>query len=408
MLNINLYPCRGIAFPMYLNTSRSDRRNIINKNSLRDAGHLRLPTMLCIALLLAIFIPGKNALSQKATLSSLEQDVLKYRHNLHRGHAIIEVTRIDGGRKKFSRIEAFFDGSKVRTNVLQTLRHTLPDGESKESRDLYKYAFTPEENLFHTDFQTKPGEPVAAYRDDVKLLNSETGHRVRKMNLTYRIDPRKLGIVPGDLGSLHSRGIQDILNRPDRKLINSKEINAGGHSTWMHEYQLNNGIKLKLEISPEHGPSVMAAELKFLSPRGATIIDRIDNILTQYGPDRIWFPESIRYFRSVNGVKGSESEFRILEAQFNINIDPELFTLAGMDIPKGTMVILDPPDKEGRTFFWDGTQLSTESQIQSRTLTDFPVASRFQRRWGWLITANLLFIAAIGFFAGYRFLSSHR
>ncbi len=82
---------------------------------------------------------------------------------------------------------------------------------------------------------------------------------------------------------------------------------------------------------------------------------RLDIVWKQW--DGTWFPERLEQM-SINPA-GEESKRMVVSvefAEFNIDIDPQVFTLSGLEMPIGQLIDnwLEEPPRAGR---WDGERI---------------------------------------------------
>jgi hypothetical protein len=85
-------------------------------------------------------------------------------------------------------------------------------------------------------------------------------------------------------------------------------------------------------------------------------MDSIESEMKQYDVGGVWFPEVVTYQRSVGGKIEREQVLTVDSAEFNVEADKKLFTLAGMNIPPATLV-MGALDENGISQEWDGEKL---------------------------------------------------
>jgi hypothetical protein len=71
--------------------------------------------------------------------------------------------------------------------------------------------------------------------------------------------------------------------------------------------------------------------------------------------EKVWFPKRLEYSRHFEGQTLMREKMEVLEASFNDTVDPDLFTLKGLDLPVGTHVQVTP--RRGTSLHWDGSRL---------------------------------------------------
>jgi hypothetical protein len=200
---------------------------------------------------------------------------------------------------------------------------------------------------------------VAVAMSDV---STEEGRRSARGQAVYRVDPRRIGIIPGPMASLHSMALEDLLVHPDRRESSVEEGREGGAPVWRVKYVRRDGGVVTLRIDAGRGYSVIDSSVEAVGPSGNTITDRIVSELEQYGPDGIWLPSTTTYTRQIGDRTVETAVYGVNRAEFNTPVDPKTFTLAGMDIPPGTMVRETPPTTRG-TRYWDGNELKTRDSL---------------------------------------------
>ncbi|GIW96461.1 MAG: hypothetical protein KatS3mg110_4502 [Pirellulaceae bacterium] len=133
-----------------------------------------------------------------------------------------------------------------------------------------------------------------------------------------------------------------------------------GHDAIVTEHvlggtELPEGGVRTIWIVPDLGYSVVKMEFRG-NVRNQLLLDRLQVRVKAFEGDRgtVWFPEWARTERHLSGGLSHAFEVEIWDAQFNKPVDPNLFTLGGMDIPPETSV---HDNITGRAYKWDGKQL---------------------------------------------------
>jgi hypothetical protein len=329
----------------------------------------------------------------------LEKRALSGRAVIQRGRVDFDVDRTLRGVATRGSYIVVFDGSKTRTDMVRSMLHNLSDGRSIDSVNTFKFVFTDADELYYFDFAPDELTKLAAYKRDVL---TEAGRRSAKGDAVYRIDPRRLGIVPGSVGALHSYSVEDILGRPDRRNASVRMTEEKSASSWRIEYERSDGTAVMLLIDPAKGDSLVEASFKCSTREGELSVERVVNEMTQYGSEQIWFPQTVTFSHSIGDREAEGATYTVRRAEFNIDIDPSTFTLAGMNIPPGTMVE-EIPQTDAGIRYWDGTELRTEAELRPRNVLELETTTpKSGVKWGLILAGNVLLLFAFVSFVIWR------
>jgi hypothetical protein len=308
---------------------------------------------LAVYLVSAALIAGDAAATKSDAPDALrlERQVLAARQAILRGEVSFHLARMNSSGEPEQELDyrITFDGDRLRTDVDQTILCGTGN-EAVLTKGLHKYVFTPSQLFYHTDITTPAGKSIALHQYDVKRARTD-GYS------SYRIDPRVVGVVPDDFPVLHSVRLESFLCRADRKNVLVERDVLGGVNTWHIKYDRADATAVELWVAPDQNHSVVRALLTS-SYRGDTLVDSIQCENTLYGQSAevVWYPQVVRYQRSLGGKLLWTSVLTITQAQFNQPVPEKVFTPAGMNIPKGTMV-MEFPQTGGVYKIWDGAKI---------------------------------------------------
>jgi hypothetical protein len=109
-------------------------------------------------------------------------------------------------------------------------------------------------------------------------------------------------------------------------------------------------------VSPEENYSIVYFEVA-ATIDGKTMISSIACKNKHCEPANVWFPETIDYSRKLDGQLLFEERISIRDAKFNVGVDSESFTVAGLGLRNGTSVLdMSLPDVDVQQE-WDGKKL---------------------------------------------------
>ncbi len=350
--------------------------------------------MLSMALINAVcplLLWANQAVPEEASPSphEVESRALAERRKILRGEVVFRLEETARGQQKpTTTFHVFFDGDSIRCDVMQTLLNQWPGGRATHSKDLHKYVFTPKTTLWHANTVSPDGKGVAAY----KMARNKTGPNGKPFGgnyLPYRLDPRLVGLAPCAPTLVYIVDMEYLLMRPDREDTSIAADVLDGVDTWRIEYRRKNGEPVKFWIAPSKGYSLLRASE--VEPYGdSKIEDSIQCEVEQFGAQQIWYPSRVYYERKLDGEKVMSSTLTTTHAEFNQPIDAALFTMAGMDIPAGTMVVEQPRNPDGGRE-WNGKELVLMGR-KSPTYTGPPSS----RPWmWWIVSINLLVVSVL-------------
>lgn len=345
--------------------------------------------MLGAAHLLIFTITSGVSFGEETTPSfeRIVNQVLQYRRNsCFRGQVKLHAVNRSRLRQETEfEYTIVFDGNKLRfdrkSRLLGSPKWTRPE----------KYIVT--EDRFIEDI------------DDELIVNS--GRRSHSDMRSYAdtvFHPRALGMtVSGTSGMIHN-GFGELIGRADRIKPTVSKDNIGGTHTWRLEFQLPNGANVSVWVSPRQGYSLVRGETRLESPNGQ-VLQSVVSELTQYPEGGIWYPSRTEHELSLNGEWHERQTIFVRKAEFGRDIDPTVFTLAGLDLKAGR-VVQDSTLGVPTGLIWDGkgTRRMTVNDTLGRRSSSLTRIS-----WkSWLLLSNAVICAVLASILLIRFLRARR
>jgi len=325
-------------------------------------------TTYVVVSLAGTFVAASLAMDTPAEVDNL---AIESRAQIRSGHVTLEIDGQSNGRSYSIHCETWFDGPKLRCDVTdgeaQALRGDTPLGSVSSSVVLTG------DQVIRVDHRTpKDGGAYVITLDDFPA----DGDRAKLIECP--IDPRLLGMIPLDItmASMHFTG-RDFVGgegASDHRV----ETSQLGHAV-RHE---SSDVIREYLVIPEKGHAVERIASRHTSSAGI-IADEAVSELAVFGTQAVWFPRLVDYKRHEGDLITRSEIVRVTDAEFNVDIPSEVFTLAGMKAPVGGTVVVnhgsDPTISE--VGIWDG------KAIQPTEFVDPPLVSaeRDNRRIALLI-----------------------
>lgn len=330
---------------------------------------------------------AENKELQVPDLATVENQVLKYRRKIQRGHVVFRqktyIKKIYMPR--FDRATTiWFDGKKVRND------------------NVFRYTDQPEDTPLHREVTCRNCEKEGYWVDYIDRRFPQGEYAVTMTNMVNKTNPESFGVIhPRLLGMVlesvpnlaTSRAhLESVIGRPDRENLRIQRPILKGEECWKITYKLNNAI-FRVWISPHQGPSIVRIE-GVSDITGQHVADSFESDLRKYRPSGIWYPQSSVYERRVNGESVEKEVTEVQVLSLNEPVDSVNFKLAGMNIPVDRRVhIFDKRKTPAGMKYWNGKEL-----VKKKTLPNTPLKSRrykpSSRRW--LLTVNAGLFALIG------------
>ena len=347
------------------------------------------------------------AVTEIPSASELELQSLNERTKIRSGVVEIEATK-QPASKPNPKYSLTFDGPLLRSVVEMSLAHGLPDGSLRNEMNKHYFVFTQDHQLYYTNFSPDGKSSVAASKRD---LRDPAYMAFSNAYLSYKIDPRKLGVVYQNICSFDGISNEDILAYPNWQDSRVEREIVDGETLWRIRHVGPAGLRTSLLIAPDRGYSVLETSVQSDIPPKKPMIDKVVSEVQQYGPEGIWFPKTSVYTRQLDDEVVMTETYEVVRAEFNIPVAAETFTLAGMDIPAGTMVAENP--RRNPTRFWDGEKLVIQAElpgVRPQAMQPLAEVSETGTNWWLLGLANGLVLLSITLFAVRRHIlrrSSH-
>ena len=308
---------------------------------------------------------------QAPTLSAteVEDKVIESRKILNSGHLVLLVTQ--ESTKLVSRIEFAFDGPLQRMDIIDPPGSFHVPGSSLKSdySQVRKHILTLDEFITHTSEERRNSEKFVASIVDLKKAKEQTENALNGnsyMSYQSMIDPRVIGAVPYGFGKWWIAHYESLFRLPNRTDINVVTESVDSTQMLKETFKCPSGALFSMWVDPESGFNPVRMTLESNVGKKNQYIDEMLAELSKYpsGSDDVWFPSKVQTHRIHNGKKLSSFTINIESAKFNVPIPPETFTLAGMDLPVGTIVdqgrsTKEPSSKIGRYGKWDGSKISS-------------------------------------------------
>ena len=325
----------------------------------------------------------------------VEKRALERRQSLRSGRLQVLVSHWSaggGGQRVVASLEfqIHFDGDQLRFDGMHTVPY--PEGGTPGTRITSKIVASPERWIYHSDDVGPDDRRQSVVMGKPELMESV------KIGVFH---PLRLGFVPTNATVLHAFRSEDFLGRPDRSKSSLETVVTDAGESFEIEYERLDGVIVRYTIAPSYDYSVTKAETESIHPSEGIVVDRITNTLRQWPSGQVWFPERIDFERTVAGEVVEGETIEIVDAEFNTNVAPEIFTLAGMNIPPGTGILEHPPHPGGSRE-WNGQEIVPiyrQPVGGSQRSADIRIEGGADRRRAIVIVAVNAVVAA--FFAGW-------
>jgi hypothetical protein len=233
----------------------------------------------------------------------------------------------------------------------------------------------------------------------VPILNMLEHSKAVGKPFTTPYDIRIFGITPTIDLRFKPQPLTAFIGNPQRSNLMMSDDMIGDKKCFKISFSF---MKRKEEnvmsiwICPELGYNPLKLEMNFTvsesdyKGKQKTIFD-IE--VSNNNNKKIWFPKKINckvmrganldnLFRSVN--------LAIEVVSFNKRLDPKLFDEHGLDLPVGTLVLIDPEPPVPDTYTWDGEKIVS---LSGATLEPYVISSRGNAFRYFLIAAGLALIS---------------
>jgi len=201
-----------------------------------------------------------------------------------------------------------------------------------------------------------PDEYTSGYRCAATIQGRGKGNNEQVPYWNEMTDPRVLGLTAEIYGHLYLSSLDDVLSR-----IKSEETTSAEETPTEKEPRRliclrarpRANVSCSIWIAPEQGNSIVRYESHVEGEKGFVSTMEAD---VENAGEKIWFPKSI----TVRRTRGNEvlmvEQLKVIRCKFNHDVDPRLFTLAGLDLRAGTSV-MENRRNFAADWVWDGEKL---------------------------------------------------
>lgn len=273
--------------------------------------------------------------------TTLELAAIESREAIESGHVVFSVVSDQNGDLWHDRVETWFDGDEIRTD------HTYDDVGRTPPRDPQPI-----------------GSPVCVYRsvsDYAVFHPSDLDYVARfgdadqmpEPHAMHLVDPRNYGMSTIPLTAW------PLIVDSTRRSVGRQIGNTVEEATEEIEGVSHQRIRIQVRTNPEVFCTLwLCPNLDGLPTRivvSGRTEERLETEWAQWG--EVWFPKRLELVRvGRDGEVYSRTVTLIEAAEFNLDIDREIFTLAGLEMPVGQVVETRFADGT-RSGVWDGEQV---------------------------------------------------
>lgn len=286
----------------------------------------------------------------------LEVEVLRSRSEIKSGKLKMTCTFLGAMDKTVSNtIEIQFDESnRFMKTMNEGARDLYPlQAEPRTTRSI----LTPAVFMTHA-MENFPGSGrLAAFVDHLKsfeaLKGQATDNELEPLNLEHRavFDPRMIGCIPSSLGLYYRASLDSYIGAPRVGTTRSSACQRNGVNLVQIEYATDLAATVAMWISEEKGNNPVRIQVTSAEDdMRSRIITSMEAELSEWvdgTKGSRWFPKHIRHSRELRSLDGvnqllETEDLLITDAQFNIPIQKEQFTLAALELPNDTLIIHRP------------------------------------------------------------------
>ncbi len=325
-----------------------------------------------------------------ADVSALEKSVLDYRRALHSGHMEFRQNTFLNGASTPARERStavWFEGNQVRNDILSRYPKDATQHKEINCRNCEYKGYYVEYNSYSKDvLPTVHLEPLAGEENPDR---------------SAALDPRLLGLVvdtSAALGLSRSR-LDSYVGAPNREGVTMEQGSWKEVECRVIHFrfpQWNQGVRVW--VVPAWGPSVVRIETSGKIERegptkGLDYQDSVESDYKPVGAAPVWFPRTCVYERRIGG-KVYEREVADVEVRsLNEPLPPDVFKLAGMDIPPKTAVV--GYRKEGLSY-WDGKTIVPQDPPLTLPVVPSVGFGSISDNWPYIVSAVVFALTGAG------------
>jgi hypothetical protein len=216
--------------------------------------------------------------------------------------------------------------------------------------------------------------------------------------LHYLFDPRQLGYCKQQFINQAKSGLDNDVTSPRRRDVRVERSTLNGEDAWLITSKvIASGCDHKIWILPSKGYNVGRIEASGKGPDGTPFTYWIESELAPDPVSGVWYVKRYTHQEVEGGVAKTQETLEVLQSEINRGVDPQVFTLAGLDSPAGTPIRNETgrPEK-----YWDGKQaISEPPEKKSAVGPEAPAPQPVEPvpgtgvRW-WYAVAMVVFSAA--------------
>ena len=314
-------------------------------------------------------------------LDKTEQSILQQRKSLARGRVLFKSTLetlTDGAQTRSYQI--WFDKERIRVD------RTTEIGPGVTFRQIGCHHCERQDYFVWFDESPAKAGGIAIQVGPMKGPGGSTRPTWRVM-----VDPKKIGLVATTVFALAEYESTTVVARGDRKRLRTAAEGEEPKRIWLVTYELDNEIQTKVNYWISEASGYNVVKMTVDSNQWGTIgKSTLECDYKLWG--KTWFPRTTWYREERSGKLVESERVEIQEADFSQPIPPSVFSLSGMDLPKGSRMI-----DGGYLSEWDGKGIGkTEPKPMPDRAPDEPVRST----WLW-VGAGCLALVGLGAFCLY-------
>ncbi len=349
--------------------------------------------LLLAACALGLLVRGSQQVDLP-TVEWIEEKVLSQRRSIVSGKVELdsEFSLRSGSRESPLRTKTtiWFEGQKIRGDRVRQNHEGSGGVSSSPYREIS--CFVGEKHIFWTD-QSFPGGGAAVVRifDRTRI----------KANSPMRVpDPRMVGLVPDASSELVKYHYEYILQRKDRHTPEVRKAVLRDVPCYEVSYRRLDDFIVQYWVAPQQDYGVIQMEEK---RKDGTPITRLECELGLHEPSGLWFPRKA-VFEAIPSTSNSTTyseEVLLTVVALNEAINPEIFSLKGMDIPPGKHVSTDAREPPGG-LVWNGIDV-----VPAQASPPVPKTTGGTTNQLWLFAASLV-LAVAASLGLWKYLSAQR
>ncbi len=175
-------------------------------------------------------------------------------------------------------------------------------------------------------------------------------------------DLRTIGIVPQPWDLLCRSQMINFLCREDRLESSESEHEIDGLPAKAIKYTRSDRQTVTYVVMPSKAHSIVRVEFFGMLKDGSSMKQVIESRVREWGEQRIWFPETVQFYRFRDDDVRIREDWDVIDAEFNIDIHDSEFSLEALKPKVGQPVIgratKDPVPQAIPQAVWDGDKLT--------------------------------------------------